>query len=105
MRTRGKRADTSKYVHKKVAFCMKFVVFSYAKYVYHTLVFGIDFHLCFTKYLLCLFSSLSNVIQPFSVVLLIGCLKTLLLEVGGGGEMVRLHTQWGESQQAYMCVR
>ena len=35
--TGGRETDTFKYVNKEVPFCMYFVIFSYARYFYHTL--------------------------------------------------------------------
>ena len=38
MHTRGRGADTSKYVRKKVPFYMYFVIFSYGRYLFHSLL-------------------------------------------------------------------
>ena len=38
----------------------------------------------------------------FSMELLIGYLKTLPLEMGGGVRWVRVHTQWGHSKRTYV---
>ena len=38
IRTREEGVDRPKYLLQKVPFCMDFVIFSYAKYFYHTLL-------------------------------------------------------------------
>ena len=82
MHIRGRVRDTSKYVRKKVPFCTYFVIFSCKVILPYFFVFGVEFHYCFLKHLLQLFSRLSNVSVFFSRELLIGYFRTFPLEMG-----------------------
>ena len=70
----GGLAHLSTYT--KVAVCTYFVIFSYARYFYHTLLsLSSTFIIFFVKHLLSLFFSLKCFTAFFSMRLLIGCLK------------------------------
>ena len=70
---------------QKVPFCKYNVVFSYAKCFYHTLLILASIFITDLQNICYDYFCLSNALQSFSMELLSECLKTFLLEMGGGG--------------------
>ena len=75
---------------------MHFVIFSYAKYFYHTLLSFCDgFRYCFYKtFAMIIFLSLKCFTVFLPMELLLGYSKTFLLEVVGAAQMGKSSTQW-----------
>ena len=79
MRTKGEGAEAFKYVRKKVPFYMYFVMFSYARYFYHTLQSSVTtFITVLRTSAMIIFLFLNCFTAFFFMELLIGYLKTFL---------------------------
>ena len=82
MRTKGSGADTFKYLCRKVAFIIFCCLWRRLSL------------LCKKAFAMVIFLS-QNLVQFFSLELLIIYLKTFPLKVGGGVRWVRVRMQWG----------
>ena len=72
-----RRVDTSKYVRKKVPFCIYFIIFSFTRYFHHTT-------LIYNTFAIIIFLSLSCFIVLSSIQLLSEYLKIFSLEMARG---------------------